>query len=78
MNEIDLAVAAAASITTGGVSTLATLKGLGVHIAYINQKLDGHGAAIQRAHERADALKAELEQIKRVLARLHPGKDFDH
>ncbi|MCU7841817.1 MAG: hypothetical protein KZQ94_20885 [Candidatus Thiodiazotropha sp. (ex Troendleina suluensis)] len=76
MTEIDIAQAFAASVVTGGVSSLATIKALGVHISYIKEKLVEHGDAIRRAHDRTDELEEEMNRCKMTILRLHPGEDI--
>lgn len=45
------------AVVAGLVSTLGTVKALGVHITYLNQAIARLEAAIQRAHERIDYLE---------------------
>lgn len=79
MTEIDIAAAVGSSVVTGGVSALATIKALKVHITYIRERLAEHGEAIKRAHERITELDNELDSCRlscRVtLQKLHPGAD---
>lgn len=44
------------SVLTGIVSTMGTVKALGVHIAYLRESLDRHERAIERAHQRIDEI----------------------
>ncbi|MEW8346754.1 MAG: hypothetical protein AB2687_00455 [Candidatus Thiodiazotropha taylori] len=85
MTEVDLALAIGASVTTGGVSTLATIKALGVHISYIkeNQKKleesnnrahDRITAVDQRANDRIAKVEDTLDECRMTMARLHPGE----
>ncbi|MEW8027432.1 MAG: hypothetical protein AB2806_06800 [Candidatus Thiodiazotropha sp.] len=76
MTEVDLISAIGASVVTGGVSSMATIKALGVHIAYIREKLVEQGGAIRRAHDRADELEDEMNRCKMTIMRLHPGEDI--
>lgn len=53
------------AVIAGLVSTLGTVKALGVHITYLNQAIARLEAAIQRAHERIDYLERELARRNR-------------
>jgi len=55
-------VAAVCSAVTGLISTWGTVKALGVHIRYINEKIETLDAAVKRAHERIDDLKCHLSE----------------
>lgn len=74
MTEIDLLLAAGASVTTGGVSALATIKALGVHITYIRENLKKAEDSNRRAHERISAVENTLDECRMTMARLHPGE----
>jgi hypothetical protein len=64
MNEIEVAVSAAvASLGTGGVSAMVTVKALGVHVTYIREQLASHQAAIERAHKRLDQLERDARLV---------------
>ncbi|MCG7979583.1 MAG: hypothetical protein N0E58_15815 [Candidatus Thiodiazotropha endolucinida] len=76
MTEVDVISAIGVSVVTGGVSSMATIKALGVHITYIREKLAEHGDAIRRAHERADELEDEMNRCKITIMKLHPGEDL--
>ncbi len=47
------------AVVAGLVSTLGTVKALGVHITYINKELTRLDAALQHAHQRIDYLEGE-------------------
>ncbi|MBV2122902.1 MAG: hypothetical protein KUF74_15780 [Candidatus Thiodiazotropha sp. (ex Ctena orbiculata)] len=74
MTELDLLVAAGASVTTGGVSALATVKALGVHISYIKENLVKVERSNERAHDRITKVEDTLDECRMTMARLHPGE----
>ncbi len=46
-----------ASVITGAISAVATVKALGVHITYLRESITRHEQAIERAHQRIDHLE---------------------
>lgn len=49
------------SVLTGIVSTMGTVKALGVHITYLRESITRLDAAIERAHKRIDDLERKKE-----------------
>lgn len=47
----------ASSVLTGIVSTMGTVKALGVHIAYLREAIERQERAIERAHQRIDEIE---------------------
>ena len=55
------------AVITGGVSALATVKALRVHIQYLRETIDRHELSLTRAHDR-------ITKIESYCPRLHEGK----
>lgn len=55
--EADIIKIVITAFATGAISTLATVKALGVHISYLKEHIQRHEHTIQRAHERIDNLE---------------------
>ncbi len=52
----------ASSVLTGIVSTMGTVRALGVHITYLREAIDRQERAIERAHKRIDDLERNKGQ----------------
>lgn len=70
MNAESIASAIVASVISGVVSSLGTLKGMGVHLSYVREQLADSKKAVERAHTRLDENDRRVDDLQRRIEHL--------